>query len=153
MITKYLALYLRDVRQIKNIVGDHIYAGRIPKSRSPKFALLLRTIAMQPDYNLASEFGAAQPTVQIEGLSSQPGADQKIVELMDYCRLAMNTYTAGPAWMGTDATRVWVTGCQVARGAMSTPVPDVDASNQWIYRRSLDVTITHHQDVVLPTLN
>jgi len=150
MIEKHLAHYLRTIRQIRDKVSDHVYAGRIPSKAKPRFAIMLRRVAGSRSYNLSSEFTAAQPIIEIEVVTRQRGGEYTAWQILHDCRLALNALTAGPVLIGSANDQIQCRGMQVVREATSLPISEGDASAGWIYRHSMDVQITHDQDVAFP---
>ena len=149
MICKQVAHYLGTFTQITDRVGTHIYGSRIPKGKSPQFALKLRRIATIRHYNLDDEWHVCQSTIQIEGWSRHPGSEWTTLKLVNDCRLALNALIDGIYTIGPVGDQVDTHGFSVERDATHLPIDRSDASQGWVYRASMDVLLTHTQQTQL----
>ena len=147
MIERELKHHLLTIPTICQIVDKHIYAGRIPKTAEPKYAILLRRISGSRTYGLFGEDEVAQPIIQVDLLSRESIAETVLDELFENCRKALNEYAAAPGAMG-DA---WVVNIQIISETVDVPQLPVATGLSWKRQRSFDIQVMHTQETFLVT--
>lgn len=141
MIEKDLRRYLLTINPIREIVKDNIYAGRIPETAKPIYAILLRRISGTRTYYLGGEEPFTQPIIQVDMLSRNAVAEIKLDELSENVRLALNKYAAAPGKIG----ETFVHCINIISENVDIPQPPIASGIAWKRQRSFDIQITHEQ--------
>lgn len=147
MIERELKHHLLGIPAICQIVDKHIYAGRIPKTAEPTYAIVLRRISGTRTYGLFGEDEVTQQIVEVNMLSRNSIAETVLDELFENCRKVLNEFAASPGKMG-DA---WVVSINVISETVDVPQLPVATGLSWKRQRTFDIQIMYTQDTFLVT--
>lgn len=139
MIEKALRAHLKESTPITTIVGMRIYAGNAPRGVNGPY-ILLRRIAAEHFYDLGGEVIIQNPIVQIDCYeATKTGAD-------DLAEKVRNRISGFRGYAGG----VQIQTCKIVRDT-TLEVPPADASDQWIYMRSVDLEV--FESLPVPTFD
>ena len=141
-IENALRHYLLQQNEVRNVLGNHIYAGRIPRGERPVIAALITRMSTQRYNDLSGEDGIVSPTLEIEFVSKAGNAPALALKAAEQVRLKVSCYagTWGPA-----IDLIYVHSCTVERDVMKEPVWQDD---EWSFSYSMDLRVTHSQTAV-----
>lgn len=136
---------LRSVRDslvdrpgIRTHVGMRVFDGRVPAAAQHSNHIVLRRISSVHEYDLGGEIGTVQTVVQIDVYSNVPAIRDDVAEEV---RLMLS---GSRGYVGNEASKLFVNAATVERDMAIEDRP-VDASDEWVFRRSMDFRITHEQ--------
>ena len=137
MIEREIKKYLHASANIRNVVGNRIYAGRAGMNVAGAM-LIVRNITSQRFYSLANEVGTKESTLQIDCY------DDSATKAYDLSELVRNRLS-GYAGAAGDATLYEAT---IISERASTESPE-NKSDRWVFLYSTDYAIFH--DSTVPT--
>lgn len=129
MIERGIRTWLRDSAAIQGIVGVRIYGGNAPRGVGGAYILLRRIISTHI-YDLSGEVGLENPIVQIDCYEASKTAADTLAEAVRNRISGFRGFVGG----------IDVQTCQFIRDT-TLEVPPADASDQWVYLRSMDLEL------------
>ena len=125
---------------IRDQVGEHIYAGRLPQGVTATRYIVLSDFDSQPEYHVGGDTGVSTSTVQIDLWAHDPGGfgvlkkdDPTSVGEQLKATLSGQRFTEGS---------IHVKSCTIVRDDTVSERP-IDGSDNWRRRRSFDFRIIH----------
>lgn len=140
MIERALRHYLLSKREIRNLVSQHVYAGRIRQGVDPTLSVLITKVGTLREYTLAGESDVVTSTISLEVMSTTDSGHSKVIELAELARQSLSGLTG---LIGSAGYQVDIFSCHVERDVMPEPEHISGSEFAWVY--SLDLRILHSQ--------
>jgi hypothetical protein len=131
-----LRTYLLDDEDVRHVVAERCYAGRVPEGVKGA-VIVLQLITRQHHYHLGNEADVVEPTVQIDCYEATSALAEELAEHVRNRLSGCRGATAGDMTLQTAI---------IISDSSSTEEPR-DKSDRWIYRVSVDYQIFHSQSV------
>ena len=144
MIERIVRTHLLDDDDIRNVVGQRVFANYLPiDSKGP--AILLRRVSSNREQTHAGEPAVVESIVQVDSYERTASYCWELFELI---RNRLNGYSGDVTWLGTGGSQITTTigHAWILRENALTDSPR-DASDRWVERISADFTISHSQTV------
>ena len=143
-IENALRHYMLEQKEIRNVFGNHIYAGRIPQGETPAIAALITRTATKRYYDLAEEAGIVTPSLNIEFVTKANNGAALAMRAAEQVRLKVSSYRGN--W-GPAHDQIMIHSCAVELDVMTEPVFFADGS-RWTFTYSMLLRISHEQTSV-----
>lgn len=137
MIGLKLGSYLNTQSAIVNRLSDRIYPDVKPQDNPELPNAVITIIGGNPDYSLTGRIADLHKTIQVDVDATSRLEANEIAELI---RVTIEFSPDVPLNQTWDSTIV--TSCTVQNERDQT-FPPTDASDQWIFRRSIDYQVTY----------
>ena len=143
-IERALRDHLLGFKEIRNVIGEAVFAGRVPPNKRPAIAVKLRRVTTSRYNDLAGEPDMTQTVVQVDVMSRSVGADSHVSKVAEMVRLATSA-RCYRGYMGKAPNTLYVHSSVIERDAMELPTSPVDANNGWQFQLSSDLRFVHEQ--------
>lgn len=145
MIERALQTFLRNDDDIRDIVGQNVYAWNLPQGVKGPCILLTQISTLERYYSNVNEVDLVAAVVQIDMYEDRPSSVRRLAE---HVRNRLSGYYGGIEHLSDDGglTTTTVATCKILRDQPLAELP-LDSSDKWRYRYSADYLIHHSQSV------
>lgn len=146
ILEKSLRAYLLTKSNLTSAIGQHIYAGRVPQTKTPTTYTLIRRVGTNRTYTLETEDTHAEARLLVDVFSRGVGAERRVYDVAEILRQRLSGF-AGTWGTGSDAIKVY--GCTLDfEGGNLSRDPPTDASDAWTAVYSQTLRITYDQPAI-----